>query len=537
MPDKSLKPSADLSLSAETARSSLELLYEIGREVTADLDLRTLLHRVLFLAMKNVGAISGSIIVIDESGQPGESAFLMRGQTHDRTMLQLRVTYESGMAGWVARNRQAVLIPDTSKDERWLRRPDDAEERTGAKSAVGVPILAGDKLVGVITLVHPAPGFFIPEHLKLAQAIADWAGTAIFRTQIIESLQAANQRYRELFEDSIDPILITDRQGKILEANRQAEMTIGLSQEDLRSLKIGSLHEIDHEKLGPGFNNLASGKTVSYESTIHAYTFRDIPTQVYVRSVRYGGDSYLQWIMRDITERKDLDRLREDLIAMVYHDLRSPLSNVISSLEVLSNIFAEEKDPTVTSLLGIAIRSTDRIERLTNSLLDINRLEAGQTVGNRQPVNLKTLIDEVVTVVRPSAQGKEQSVAQQISSRLPKVFVDADMIRRVLINLLENAIKFTPVEGKIIVGAQRDGDSIQVSVKDNGPGIAAADQERIFEKFVRLNTKEGPRGLGLGLAYCRLAIDGHGGKIWVESEPGKGSTFKFILPVAKEQDV
>ena len=117
---------------------------------------------------------------------------------------------------------------------------------------MGVPILAGDKLVGVITLVHPTPGFFIPEHLKLAEVIAVWAGTAIFRTQIIERLQAANQRYRELFEDSIDPILITDRQGKILEANRQAEITIGVGQDDLRSLRVDSFHDLDQEKLGPG---------------------------------------------------------------------------------------------------------------------------------------------------------------------------------------------------------------------------------------------------------------------------------------------
>ena len=194
----------------ETTRASLELLYEIGREVAAALDLRLVLHRLLFLSMKNVGAISGSIIVLDENGQPVESAFLIPGQAHDTTALQLRVTYEHGMAGWVARNQQAVLIPDTSKDDRWLRRPDDAEDRTGPKSAVSAPIMALEKLVGVITLVHPRPNFFSSDHLDLVKAIANQAGTAIRHAQLFESLQAAHRRYRELFEDSIDPIFITD---------------------------------------------------------------------------------------------------------------------------------------------------------------------------------------------------------------------------------------------------------------------------------------------------------------------------------------
>jgi GAF domain-containing protein len=162
----------------EEVRASLELLYEIGREVAAALDLRTVLNRLLFLSMKSVGAGSGSIIVLDENNQPVESAFLMPGQNRDATALQLRVTYERGMAGWVARNRQAVLVPDTSKDVRWLRRPDDAKERTGPKSAVSAPIMARDKLVGVITLVHPRPNFFTSDHLELVRAIADQAGSS-----------------------------------------------------------------------------------------------------------------------------------------------------------------------------------------------------------------------------------------------------------------------------------------------------------------------------------------------------------------------
>jgi NtrC-family two-component system sensor histidine kinase KinB len=519
----------------ETARSSLELLYEIGREVAAELDLRTVLHRVLFLSMKNVGAVSGSIIVLDENKQPVESAFLILGQVYDETALQLRVTYEHGMAGWVARNEQAVLVADTSQDERWLRRPDDSNERTGPKSAVSAPIRAIEKLVGVITLVHPSPGFFKVDHLELVKAIADQAGTAIRHAQLFDKLQAAHRRYQELFEDSIDPILITDVQGHILEANRRARNTIGFSDEDLLSININNLSQINYEEVGPDFEKLMSGETVSYESRLHTYQGREIPVEVYVRNTKYTGESNLQWILRDITERKDLDSLREDLLAMVYHDLRSPLSNVVSSLDVLASIPSVKEDEMVGSLLKIALRSTERVLRLTHSLLDINRLEAGQEIGSRQSVAPLALVKYAIDAVSPAAQSKEQEIVVEIPDEIPEISADADMIRRVWINLLENAIKFSPPKGKIYIGAQLQTDVVLMWVQDSGPGIFPQDQERIFEKFTRLGNFEGSKGLGLGLAFCRLAVEGHNGRIWVEAVAGKGSKFQFTIPVVQRE--
>lgn len=531
-------------------RSSLELLYEIGREVTADLDLRTVLHRVLFLSMKNVGATSGSIIGLDENGQPGESALLILGQTHSHTALQLHVTYEHGMAGWVARNRQAALVPDTRLDERWLQRPEDLENDTPGKSAVSAPILAREKLVGVITLVHPQSGFFTPSHLALVEAIAVWAGTAILHAQLFDRLQSANRRYRELFEDSIEPILITDWQGNILEINRQAQRTIEITAEDLAAqmtrenpdeydqpINISDLMVVDLEKVGEDLEKLRSGELISYEAALCTLQGTEIPVQVYARSVQTDtDDTRVQWILRDLTERNDLDRLREDLTAMIYHDLRSPLSNIISSLEMLSamlnsdSVTAGLEDEMVQSMLDIARRSTERIQRLTHSLLDIHRLESGQTIGNRQPVDMHVLVEDALEVVQPAIDNKTARVSVQLDPQLPLVPADADMVRRVLINLLENAVKFGPEQSAIQVAIRRQNGFVVTQVKDSGPGIPLAHQERIFEKFTRVSMKDGPKGLGLGLAYCRLAIAAHGGQIWLESEPGHGSTFSFTLP-------
>jgi signal transduction histidine kinase len=195
----------------------------------------------------------------------------------------------------------------------------------------------------------------------------------------------------------------------------------------------------------------------------------------------------------------------------------------------------EKENETVQSVLGIAKHSTDRIQRLVNSLLDINRLESGQTIVSQQSVGVPILVEDALQAARPMIKSRHQTLTSHIPDKLPPVWVDVDMVRRVIINLLENASKFTPPQGKIDFGAKPDGEWVQVYVQDNGPGIAFADQDRIFDKFVRLSGQETRTGLGIGLAFCRLAVEGHGGKIWVDSRPGHGAKFYLTLPVAREK--
>jgi signal transduction histidine kinase len=229
----------------------------------------------------------------------------------------------------------------------------------------------------------------------------------------------------------------------------------------------------------------------------------------------------------------NLDRLRGDLIAMVYHDIRSPLSTIVASLEVLSSLSFGTQDATAQSMIEIAQRSAKRIQHLVDSLLDIDRLESGQEIGSRAPTSLQAIVDEAVRLILPMAEMKGIIVTQSIEANLPQVDIDADMILRVLINLLENAVKFSRGQGTIQVSLQQQGDMILTAIRDDGPGIAPDEQERIFQKYARPNILSDGGGLGLGLAYSRLAVKSHGGQIWVESQPGNGAVFKFTLPTAR----
>ena len=173
-------------LEKDRTKALLELLYHVSREVATALDLRTVLQRVLNEALQNVGGERCSIVVLDDAGNAVDATIVYGKQVHEHTTQQLRDTVERGLAGWVIHNHKAALILDTSKDDRWLMRPDDAIDRSGAKSAICVPLLAREKLVGVLTLVHPTPNAFSAEQLDLMQAIADQAGVAVLNARLLD---------------------------------------------------------------------------------------------------------------------------------------------------------------------------------------------------------------------------------------------------------------------------------------------------------------------------------------------------------------
>jgi PAS domain S-box-containing protein len=359
------------------------------------------------------------------------------------------------------------------------------------------------------------------------------AGSSIHNAKLYEDLQIAHTRYYDLFENSADPIIITDLLGNITEANIRTMKSSKYSSEELKLLAISDIHEVNWDIVGENYSKLLEDSFSSYESTLSTRDETEIPIQVNVHQIQIADQCRLQWILRDISERKNLDQLREDLTSMIFHDLRSPLSNVISSLDVIQASLPEGYDPEVNSLFEIANRSTVRIQRLTKSLLDINRLESGQPITNKERVKPEQLINYAKQELITQANAKKLDVTINLSPDVPKINADRDMIERVLINLFQNAIKFTPTKGRIEIGAKLDNDATRFWVLDSGSGVDPDYIDRIFDKYTRIHPDERIKGLGLGLAFCRLAVEGHGGRIWVENLPGSGAIFSFTIPIVE----
>jgi signal transduction histidine kinase len=231
-----------------------------------------------------------------------------------------------------------------------------------------------------------------------------------------------------------------------------------------------------------------------------------------------------------------LQRLRQETTDLIVHDLRNPLSAIAVALKMMSFVLPDEILQANEELLNIAQASVDRMQRLVDSLLEVSRMESGETQFTFSKCHLGPLLEDVA---RRSAILARKGVQMRIvvSPDLPPVSADRDKLERVVANLVDNAVKYTPEFGLIRLAAAAQGAEVLVSISDTGPGIPAEERQRIFERFTQVaGEKAHQRGFGLGLAYCRLAVERHGGRIWVEPGlDGVGSCFLFTLPVAGGQ--
>jgi signal transduction histidine kinase len=228
----------------------------------------------------------------------------------------------------------------------------------------------------------------------------------------------------------------------------------------------------------------------------------------------------------------DLQALRQDTSDLIVHDLRNPLGSVSLALKMLEMMLPEETFKENRQLLDIAMSSTERMLRLVDSYLEVSLMEAEETNLIFTEIDICDLIIEEMGNILID-KNRTINVQMKLHSEFPRLKADRDKIVRVLTNLFDNALKYTPDDGQIAVEADVKEGKVYVSIEDSGPGIPERERKHIFERFVRIdNVKRTRRGLGLGLAYCRLAIEAHNGKIWVEEgEGGKGSRFVFTLPL------
>lgn len=228
---------------------------------------------------------------------------------------------------------------------------------------------------------------------------------------------------------------------------------------------------------------------------------------------------------------EELQRLRQETTELIIHDLRNPLSAIGISLNMLTLVLPEAVLQANHELLEIAQTSAQRLQRLVDSLLEVSRMETGEARFDIRSFNLGPLLHDVIQRNAILAR-KGVKIDTDIPFDLP-VIADREKIERVLVNLVDNALKYTPENGHIWVQTGQKADSLWLSISDTGPGVPVEDRERIFERFTQgTGDKLKRRGFGLGLAYCRLAIEGHGGRIWVQDGPnGIGSRFTFTLPL------
>jgi signal transduction histidine kinase len=341
-------------------------------------------------------------------------------------------------------------------------------------------------------------------------------------------------RLEALIESSHDGLILIGTEKQIQVINQTALKMLDLPgiPHDWLSYTIGGIHET---KEGAALDGLKKLQEIDHshqhdqgisegETGIGGVMVRWVSLPVEAEDVPFGR----LVVMHDVTQARLLEQMRDDLIHTMVHDLRNPLGSIMVAMELFQDDPLTDEQRQMVDITG---ESLQRIASMVNAILDIGRLEAGSMPLERSHAPLREIATEIMNIQKPLAQQKNISLLDEIPGDLPLLDVDPDLIARVVQNLVGNAIKFTPDGGTVTIAAQPYGDDLLVTVKDTGPGIDPDVRDRLFRKFATGRQKG--RGSGLGLAFSRLAVEAHGGQIWVESTSGEGTIFKFTLPFAQ----
>jgi signal transduction histidine kinase len=397
-----------------------------------------------------------------------------------------------------------------------------------------IPLFAEEEPLGVVEVWDSRRRrAFDAGERAIAQAIAQHAALALQRAQLRARLQQANRRLEAILSTMEDAVLLLDARGQILQWNAAAQRLLaeavgfppGRTLPDLLRA-LGRRAPGAARALLQGIRQLRQGQEgfrieISWPGAQGSRAFAVLCAPV--REELPGTGSGWLLLFRDITAERERDALREEMIRMLMHDLQNPLGPIRLALEELRSL--PELNPEARPLVQVALRGLGRLHGLIDSLLDLARLEAGRMPLERQPLDLGELAREAVEEWSPAFRHRRLRVTLELPPERPPVWADRQLMARTLWNLLSNAEKFTPVGGEIRMEVQAD--AVVLAVFNSGSYIPPEQRERIFSRF---ETLLGRRGHGLGLAFARLAVEAHGGRIEVESD-ARGTTFAIRLPL------
>jgi PAS domain S-box-containing protein len=332
-----------------------------------------------------------------------------------------------------------------------------------------------------------------------------------------------------IVESSVDAIFSTDLQGYVTSWNPGAERLYGYSTAEALGRPIASL--VVDETSVPDAEQFEDARETLHRNKLGQPLEVFLSTSVILNSK--GEPTGLSWIARDIREKRELERMKREFVSVVSHELRTPLTAIHGSLTALATGKMGSLSPSGERLIQIAERSTTRLIKLINDILDLERLSSGKGSFDAQLCNIGDILSRTIDTVQMMAEKVDIRIHLDIQSDL-QTKGDPDLLIQVFTNLLSNAIKFSPNSGQIWLTATQQGQQVHIRVQDQGRGIPAEKLEHIFERFQQVDASDSRQkgGSGLGLAICRSIVQQHGGRIWAESQLENGSIFHVCLPLA-----
>ena len=368
--------------------------------------------------------------------------------------------------------------------------------------------------------VHVGPGSGLAE---LAEAFNQMTRS------LEERIAVASQdrsRLMAALNSSSDAVVAVDGHGSIAFANTAARALSDRDRPDLTGKPFAWL--VPDERL---IEAIRASRQEGRREMLHIERPNRQHLQVIVTPIVGGGEWAALVVFHDVTDAKRVEQVRRDFVANVSHELRTPLASMKSVIETLQGGALEEQE-TARDFLTRMDMEVDRLVNLVEELLELSRIESGEVPLVRRPVSLGEVVVSAVERMRPAARRRRLELSVDVPRHLPAVAGDAARLERVVVSLVDNAIKFTMPEGAVQVSAAPADGSVAITVRDTGVGIDPEDLPRIFERFYKADRSRQAGGTGLGLAIVKHTLEAHGGSVAVESEPGRGSAFTIFVPVS-----
>lgn len=394
------------------------------------------------------------------------------------------------------------------------------------RSFFNAPLIIRGKTRGMLHISSLKQDAFTEEHIRLLYTNANQSSAAMERLETV--LETEKSKTETVIKSMADGVIMIDQNREVIVVNPAAKKALHIDSHECETFEcISKLLGYDPLEL------LRKEERNSVKKEVSIY---DMDYQVQASCV-IGSDKELIGTviaLRDVSREKKIDRMKSEFISIVGHELRTPLTSIKNAVNIIFSKKAGDITENQIKFLSMADRNINRLSGIINDLLDVSRIDSGKIKIELESLDLCNPLDMAITSLSPGAGGKSISIRKEIPSDLSKAYGDSDKLEQIFINLLGNAIKFTPGGGRICVSASevQGEDFIKISVTDTGIGIGPDEIEKIFDRFyqVEKTLTRGIQGTGLGLSIVKGLGEAHGGKIWVESKVGKGSKFVFTLP-------
>lgn len=519
---------------ASTLSRGLALLNQATRALQRTLEVDRMLVGALDELARAFGADAALVNLFAADGS------VLRSVGHWLSEEQRRALHarRGGITAHVRETRQPLLIRDV-EERRDMVHPENFTR--GVKSIAALPVIGQQgRALGVLLLYYKTPQLFPDTVVRLLTSYADQLAAALENAQIYEEAQTQRVRLAQIFDSTSDGILLVGRGGDIQAVNERAGDLLGFD----AGRAVGTPLADILAKLGRSAPEAEPGLVAlrALRDEPERGGAGDLDLRRHGRVIHWVGQPTrdaagatigLTLTLQDVTHEREVSQLKSDFVSFVTHQLRTPLSGIKWMLELAGQ--TSDISEELMSYLRDAGDSADRLIGLVNDLLDASRLESGTLKMKPEPTGLTDLTQSVLDELAPLLRARGHRMSVVGAETAPRVLADPQLLRQVILNLTSNAIKYTPTGGSVTVRIGREDGAARWAITDTGVGIPRVAQSRLFEKFFRAENAPTieTEGTGLGLYLVRLIVERLGGRVWCESEEGRGSTFLFTLPLSE----